>query len=281
MSGKTILITGATDGLGRGVAGALAGQGHTLLLHGRSQPRLDAVAGALGTTVRTYRADLASLKEVRGLAGELLEAEDRIDVLIANAGIGGGPRRESADGYELHFAVNYLSQFLLITRLLGRLRASAPARIVLVSSLVGSLAQIDFGDVMLEHGYDELRAYGQSKLAQVAFGLRLARLLDPAEVTVTSLHPSSGMPTKIVYTTGRPVIDSLERGIAATTRLAVDPELEGVTGVFYDREHEASPSPWATNHATQDRLWQLSEQLTAWADSAPPTQPTSTREKAS
>jgi NAD(P)-dependent dehydrogenase (short-subunit alcohol dehydrogenase family) len=260
MSGKTVLITGASDGLGRGVAGALAGQGHTLLLHGRSQQRLDAAAGVLDTTVRTYQADLASLKEVRSLAEELLGAEDRIDVLIANAGIGGGPRRESADGHELHFAVNYLSQFLLITRLLGRLRASAPARIVLVSSL--AQAPIDFNDVMLEHSYEGLRAYGQSKLAQVAFGFRLAQRLDPSEVTVTSLHPSSGMPTKIVYTTGRPLVDSLERGVAATTRLAVDPELEGVTGAFYDRERQASPNPWATDPEAQERLWQLSEQLT-------------------
>ena len=171
MNAKTILVTGATDGLGRGVAEALARQGHTLLLHGRSQERLDPVAGTLDTTVRTYRADLASLRAVRGLTAELLEAEDRIDVLVANAGIGGGARRESADGYELNFAVNYLSQFLLITRLLGRLHASAPARIVLVSSL--GQAPVDFDDVMLDHGYEGMRAYCQSKLAQVAFGSEL------------------------------------------------------------------------------------------------------------
>jgi NAD(P)-dependent dehydrogenase (short-subunit alcohol dehydrogenase family) len=263
VSAKTILITGATDGLGRGVAGALAGQGHTLLLHGRSRQRLDAVAGALGTTVRTYRADLASLKEVRGLAGELLGAEDRIDVLVANAGIGGGPRQESEDGYELHFAVNYLAQFVLITRLLERLRASAPARVVLVSSL--GQAAVDFDDVMLEHGYDGMRAYCRSKLAQVAFGLRLARQLDPAEVTVTSLHPATFMPTKMLLTGGGHPIDSLERGVAATVRLAVDPELEGVTGVFYDREHKAPPNSWAVDPEVQERLWRLSEQLTAGA----------------
>jgi NAD(P)-dependent dehydrogenase (short-subunit alcohol dehydrogenase family) len=131
--------------------------------------------------------------------------------------------------------------------------------------LVSSRAQapVDFDDVMLEHSYDELRAYGQSKLAQVAFGFRLAQQLDPAEVTVTSLHPSSGMPTKIVHTTGRPLVDSLERGVAATTRLAVDPELEGVTGVFNDRKDQALPNPWAADSAVQERLWQLSEQLTA------------------
>jgi NAD(P)-dependent dehydrogenase (short-subunit alcohol dehydrogenase family) len=261
MSAKTILITGATDGLGRGVAEALADQGHTLLLHGRSQDRLDAVAGMLGTPVRTYRADLASLKAVRGLAEELLEAENRIDVLVANAGVGGGARQESADGYELNFAVNYLSQFLLITRLLARLRGSAPARIVLVSSL--GQAPVDFDDVMLERDYEAMRAYCQSKLAQIAFGFRLAGQLNPAEVTVTSLHPATLMPTKMVLTGGGRPLDSLERGVAATTRLAVDPELEGVTGVFYDREHQARPNPWATDPKVQERLWKLSEQLTA------------------
>ncbi len=261
MNPKTFLITGATDGLGRGVAEALADQGHTLLLHGRSQERLDAVAGTLSTTVRTYLADLSSLKAVKSLTEELLGAEDRIDVLIANAGIGGGARQESAEGYELNFAVNYLSQFFLITRLLGRLRASAPARIVLVSSL--GQAPVDFDDVMLEHGYQGMHAYCQSKLAQIAFGFRLAGQLDPAEVTVTSLHPATFMPTKMVLTGGGHPLDSLERGIAATTRLAVDPELEGVTGVFYDREQPASPDPWAADPEVQERLWHLSEQLTA------------------
>jgi NAD(P)-dependent dehydrogenase (short-subunit alcohol dehydrogenase family) len=261
MSAGTILVTGATDGLGRGVAETLAAQGHTLLLHGRSQERLDELAGTLGTTVRTYRADLASLAEVRRMTEELLAAEPRIDVVIANAGIAGGERRESIDGYELNFAVNYLSQFLLVNRLLARIRASAPARIVLVSSI--GQEPTDFDNVMLEHDYEGPRAYNQSKLAQVAFGFRLAEQLDPAEVTVTSLHPATRMPTKMVRAGGWETVDSLERGVAATTNLAVNPELAGVTGVFYDREDQASPHPWATEPAVQERLWQISEQLTA------------------
>jgi NAD(P)-dependent dehydrogenase (short-subunit alcohol dehydrogenase family) len=275
MRTKTILITGSTDGLGRGVAEALAGQGHTLLLHGRSQERLDTVAGSLDTTVRTYRADLASLHAVRGLIDDLLEAEERIDVLIANAGIGGGEpdltsRQESVDGYELRFAVNYLSQFLLVTGLLDRLRSSGSdggpgeaARIVLVSSL--GQTPVDFDDPMLTRGYDGWRAYSQSKLAQIAFGFRLARQLDPAEVTVTSLHPSTYMPTKMVVAGGIAPVDSLERGVDATTRLAVAPELEGVTGTFFDRERVAAPNRWASDADVQDRLWRLSEELTAEA----------------
>lgn len=175
-----------------------------------------------------------------------------------------GARQESADGYELRFAVNYLSQFLLITLLLDRLRASAPARIVLISSL--GQTPVDFDDVMLEHGYQGIRAYCQSKLAQVAFGFRLAGQLDPAQVTVTSLHPATFMPTKMVLAGGGRPLDSLQRGVAATTRLAVDPELEGVTGVFHDREHLASPHPWAADPHVQERLWRLSEQLTAGAN---------------
>lgn len=263
MSSRTVLITGATDGLGRGVAEELAEHGHTLLLHGRSQQRLDAVAATLRTTVRTYRADLACLDAVKGLTDSLLEAEHRIDVVVANAGVGvsGGARQESLDGHELHFAVNYLSQFLLVTRLLDRLRASAPGRVVLVSSL--GQEPVDFDDVMLERRYDSMRAYRQSKLAQVAFGLHLARQLDPAQVTVTSLHPATLMPTKMVTQAGGHPVDSLQRGVAATTRLALDPALAGVTGVFYDRGHPATPHPWAHDPDVQRRLWQLSEQLTA------------------
>jgi NAD(P)-dependent dehydrogenase (short-subunit alcohol dehydrogenase family) len=261
MTTKTVLITGATDGLGRGVAETLAQQGHTLLLHGRSQQRLDEVDEALATTVRTYRADLASLAEVGRLGDDLLAAEARIDVIVANAGIAGGPRRESVDGYELNFAVNYLSQFLLVTRLIDRLRASAPARIVLVSSI--GQEPVDFDNVMLEHDYDGSQAYHQSKLAQIAFGMRLAEQLDPAEVTVTSLHPATRMPTKLVRAGGWETVDTLERGVAATTRLATGPELEGVTGVFYDREDQVSPNPWAMDPAIQEQLWRVSEELTA------------------
>jgi NAD(P)-dependent dehydrogenase (short-subunit alcohol dehydrogenase family) len=258
MSPKTILITGATSGLGRALAVDFAGCGHTLLLHGRDQPRLKNLATSLDTTTRTYLADLSSLHAVRAMTDALLENEPRIDVLIANAGIGGGPRRESAEGYELNFAVNYLSHYLLITRLIDRLRVSAPARIVLVSS-IGQMP-VDFDDVMLERGYDRMRAYCQSKLAQIAFGLRLARTLDPAEVSVLSLHPASEMPTNMV---GRRDGDPIALGVATTTRLALDPALNGVSGTFYDRDRQTMPHPWATDPAAQDQLWRLSAEMVA------------------
>ena len=164
-----------------------------MLAHGRSEEKLAALAAEL-PGVRTFRADLAALAEVAALAAAVEQAAERLDVLVSNAGVGftdadGGDGRElSADGHELRFAVNYLAGYALTRRLLPLLRRSAPARIVQVAS-AGQMA-IDFDDVMLERGYDGVRAYAQSKLAQIMFTLDLADELDPAEVTATALHPA-------------------------------------------------------------------------------------------
>jgi NAD(P)-dependent dehydrogenase (short-subunit alcohol dehydrogenase family) len=260
---KTILITGATDGLGRAVAGELAAQGHRLLLHGRDAGKLAEAARETGA-VRTYQADLSELAQVHALADAVIGGESRLDVLVDNAGIGSGKpdlttRQESADGHELRFAVNYLATYALTRRLQGLLVASAPARVVLVASI--GQAPVDFDDVMLERDYSGSRAYSQSKLAQIAFGFELAERLDPARVTVNSLHPATYMPTKIVLEQAGHSIDTLETGVAATARLAVAPELDGVTGRFYDREREADPDPWARDRVARERLWKLSAQL--------------------
>jgi NAD(P)-dependent dehydrogenase (short-subunit alcohol dehydrogenase family) len=270
-----VLITGATDGLGRGVAQRIARAGATVHLHGRNLERLATaereIREATGNDrIHTHLADLASLDQVRAVADEVERDTDRLHVLINNAGIGSGlpegrERRESADGYELRFAVNYLAGFLLTMRLLPLLRRSAPARIVNVASL--GQAPIDFDDVMLTDGYSGTRAYSQSKLAQIMFGLELAERLDPAEVTVTSLHPSTFMPTKMVLQERGRSLDSLERGVEATTRLAIDPELEGVSGAFFDRESESAADPQAYDEAARRRLWELSLELTGAPDS--------------
>ncbi|HST63840.1 MAG TPA: SDR family NAD(P)-dependent oxidoreductase, partial [Mycobacteriales bacterium] len=196
----TILLTGATDGLGRAVAGRLAASGATLLLHGRDPGRLDAVVSALPGS-RPFVADLSSLAEVRGLAAAVLSTVDRLDVLVNNAGVGSGlpagrERAESRDGHELRFAVNYLAPFLLTQSLLPLLLASGPARIVHVASL--GQHPLDFGDLMLERDYTGQRAYRQSKLAQIISGFELASRLPASAVTVNSLHPATFMPTKIV-----------------------------------------------------------------------------------
>jgi NAD(P)-dependent dehydrogenase (short-subunit alcohol dehydrogenase family) len=260
----TILITGATDGLGRGVARDLHARGATVLLHGRKREKLEELSAELGGAP-TLQADLASLEEVRRLAAEVEESTDRLDVLINNAGVGSGrpdgtTRQESKDGLELRLAVNHLAGFLLTLRLLPLLRRSAPARVVFVASL--GQAPMDFDDPQLERGYSGARAYGQSKLAQITTGFELAQRLDPQEVTVTSLHPSTYMPTKMVLEERGASVDALEEGVAATVRLAVDPELEGVTGRFYDRQNESAADPQASDSEARRRLWAHSLELT-------------------
>jgi NAD(P)-dependent dehydrogenase (short-subunit alcohol dehydrogenase family) len=271
---KTVLVTGATDGLGRAVAERLAGEGATVLLHGRDADRLAATASEIARAtgnerLSTHRADLASLDEVRALADDVEASTPALHVLVNNAGIGSGrpdatTRQESRDGYELRFAVNYLAGFLLTQRLLGLLRRSAPARIVNVASL--GQAPIDFDDVMIHHGYSGSRAYSQSKLAQISYGFELARRLDPAEVTVNSLHPATYMPTKIVLEQAGRSIDTLETGVEATVRLATAPELEGVTGRYYDRQTDATADAQAYDPDARRRLWELSLELTGAPD---------------
>jgi NAD(P)-dependent dehydrogenase (short-subunit alcohol dehydrogenase family) len=265
----TVLVTGATDGLGRGVAARLAGDGATVHLHGRSPDRLAAAAreirAATGNDrIHTHLADLASLDEVLALAGEVQQSTDRLDVLVNNAGIGSGrpdgtTREESRDGYELRFAVNYLAGFLLTLRLLGLLRRSAPARIVNVASL--GQAPVDFDDVMLHRGYSGTRAYGQSKLAQINSGFELAERLASDGITVNSLHPATYMPTKIVLEQVGQSIDTLASGVAATVRLATSPELEGVSGRFFNGLTEARAGEQAYDRDARERLWRLSLEL--------------------
>jgi NAD(P)-dependent dehydrogenase (short-subunit alcohol dehydrogenase family) len=266
---RTILITGATDGLGRALAADLAAAGADVLVHGRDDGRgrdtLDEIrARTPDARVRFLRADLASLAEVRDLAAEVERETDRLDALVNNAGIGattrGEERREeSRDGYELRFAVNYLSGYLLTRLLLPLLERSAPARIVNVSS-AGQQA-IDFGDVMLTRAYSGGRAYRQSKLAQVMFTLDLANELDGRGVTATCLHPATYMPTKMVIEAGTTPANPLERGLEATRRLVADPALDGVTGVYFNGLREADPDPQARDPGARRQLRALSDEL--------------------
>jgi NAD(P)-dependent dehydrogenase (short-subunit alcohol dehydrogenase family) len=265
---QTILVTGATDGLGRALARELAAAGATVLLHGRSKQRLEdtrrEVAAATGSDrLRTYLADLAALEQVRRLGREVAGDQQRLDVLVNNAGIaGGGPRQQSADGYELRFAVNYLAAFLLTNLLLPLLRRSAPARIVNVAS-VGQVP-IDFDDVMLERRYDPMRAYRQSKLAQILFTFELAERLRAAGedgVTVNALHPATLMDTKMALDSFGYAMSTVEDGVEATLRLVVDPELEGVSGRYFDRLDEDRANPQAYDAAARARLWKLSAAL--------------------
>jgi NAD(P)-dependent dehydrogenase (short-subunit alcohol dehydrogenase family) len=263
-AGKTVLVTGATDGLGRHVARELAAEGATVLLHGRSRERLEAVledvrTQAGGVEARSYLADLSSLAAVRGLAESILADEGRLDVLVNNAGIASRERRVSEDGVELTFAVNYLSHFLLTGLLMPLLRHSAPARIVNVSSVGQN--PIDFSDPMLEREYNAMRAYSQSKLAQIMFTFELAERERDAGVTVNALHPASLMDTKMVHETFGYTMSTVEEGAGAVIRLAVSPEVDGVTGAYFDGTSEARVDRQAYDPQARERLWTLSEQL--------------------
>jgi NAD(P)-dependent dehydrogenase (short-subunit alcohol dehydrogenase family) len=256
---STILVTGATDGLGRALATELVARDHDVLVHGRSQERIDQTVAELDSPrVRAYRADLSSLADVRELARAVREREERLDVLVNNAGIGAhGPREESADGLELRFAVNYLAGFVLTRELLGLLRASAPARIVNVAS-AGQQA-LDFDDLQLERDYSGVRAYCQSKLAQILFTIDLAGELQGSGVTVTALHPATYMPTKMVPSP----ISTLQEGVDATLRLVDSPEVEGVSGVYFNGQSEARADAQAYDADARRALREASETLSA------------------
>jgi NAD(P)-dependent dehydrogenase (short-subunit alcohol dehydrogenase family) len=259
---STVLVTGATDGLGRALATRLASEGATVLAHARSEERgREALADLLDGPgdVQLVVADLASLKAVRALADQV---PDRLDVLVNNAGIGfASARQESEDGYELRFAVNYLAGFLLASLLRDRLVASAPARIVNVAS-AGQQA-IDFDDVMLEHGYDGARAYRQSKLAQIMHAFDLAEELAGSGVTATALHPATFMDTKMVIDAGGTPASTVQEGLEATWRLVADPAVEGVTGAYFNGTREVRADAQAYDLDARRRLRELSQRLVA------------------
>jgi NAD(P)-dependent dehydrogenase (short-subunit alcohol dehydrogenase family) len=267
---QTILVTGATDGLGKALAGELARSGAAVILHGRDDAKGEAAIEEIRTDapdaeIGWQRADLASLDEVRAMADRVASEYERLDALVNNAGIGatlpgGGARMESKDGYELRFAVNYLAPFLLTRRLEPLLESSSPARIVNVSS--AGQAPIDFDDVMLEGSYDGVRAYCQSKLAQVMNTIDLAEAHADDGVTANCLHPATFMPTKIVLDGGIRPTSSIEDGVRATERLVADPDLDGVSGRYFERETEAAPQPQALDPEARRRLRELSEELT-------------------
>ncbi|MBM3650428.1 MAG: SDR family NAD(P)-dependent oxidoreductase [Alphaproteobacteria bacterium] len=230
---RTALVTGATDGVGRVVAGALGKAGWRVLVHGRDHTRGEAVAGE-----------------------------------IAKAGIGtagGNPGRQvSADGHELRFAVNYLAGFLLTYELLPLLKASAPSRIVNVSS-AGQQA-IDFADVMLTRQYSGVAAYCQSKLAQIMFTIDLARELNGSGVIVNSLHPSTYMNITMVRRAGVSPMSKVETGAEAILQLAVSPKLEGRSGLYFNVMTEARANPQAYDAEARAKLRAISLDLTGADD---------------
>jgi NAD(P)-dependent dehydrogenase (short-subunit alcohol dehydrogenase family) len=268
LHGKTILITGSTDSVGRLAALMLGAAGATILLHGRNRERGEQVLEELrqggSRDSAFYPADLASFAEVHALADEVRASHDRLHVLINNAGVGTGPadgeRETSAENHELRFAVNYLAGFLLTRLLLPQLEAGAPSRIVNVAST--GQRPPDFDTVMLEREYSGARAYMQSKLAQIMFTFDLARELEGTGITVNALHPATFMDTTMVHEAGVTPQSTVETGAEAIVRLAAAPELEGCTGQYFEGTEPARADPQAYDPEARERLRELSLKLT-------------------
>jgi NAD(P)-dependent dehydrogenase (short-subunit alcohol dehydrogenase family) len=265
VNGQTILVTGATDGLGKRVAHDLAEKEATVLLHGRDPDRTETAVREISETagndkLRYYVGNFSSLEEVRKVADEVRSEHDRLDVLINNAGVILPERKETDDGIELTFCVNYLSAFLLTRLLLPLLRDSAPARVVNVASAAQN--PIDFDDVMLKKRYDPMRAYGQSKLAMIMHAFDLAEEMEGAGVTANALHPATLMDTKMVRETFGGAMSSVQEGAEATVYLSTSPELEGATGRYFDEKREAHANEQAYDPRARERLRRLSKELT-------------------
>ena len=263
-SQRIALVTGSTDGLGREVARRLAAEGAHVIVHGRNVERGQAVVAEIAAagkgSARFYRADFASLAEVRRLAGEIRRDYTRLDVLVNNAGVI-VPRREvSKDGYEMQFAVNYLSGYLLTYSLLPLLEKGTSPRIVNVSSLAAS--PIDFTDVMLERGYSSNRAYGQSKLAQVMFTIDLAQELKGKGIVVQALHPATYMDTNMVRSAGGTPRSTVEEGAAAVLNAVAT---SAPSGSFFIGQKVGTPNAQAADADARRQLRELSRKLTGLA----------------
>jgi NAD(P)-dependent dehydrogenase (short-subunit alcohol dehydrogenase family) len=276
MQGRVCLVTGATDGHGRAVAGALAKRGADLVLLGRNAEKCRRVQAEItresgGKSPEILVCDLASREAIDRAASEYLASGRPLHVLVNNAGLVSLARQTNAEGNELTFAVNYLAMFQLTLRLLPRLLESAPARIVNVSSDTYRIASLDFEDLQFERGYSFMRAYGRSKLAITYFTLELARRLAGRGVCVNAVDPgpiasniganNPGLAYRIVAPLIRHLFPSAERAARTALMLATDPALEAATGGYY-RSGKRRERPLAFDSETSERLWRISAERT-------------------
>jgi len=275
MAGKTVLVTGGTGGIGRATAMGLATMGAHLGITGRDRERTEGAAREIRAAGRgqvdVFVADLSSQTEVRRLAGEVLQTYPRIDVLVNNVGGYWNTRNITPDGFEHTFALNHLAPFLLTSLLLDRLKQSAPARVVTVSSNAHTAGEIDFDDLQGERSYSGSRAYSQSKLANVLFTYELARRLQSSAVTANALHPGvvntsfgaedPGSLQRLIIPFVRPFLKAPEQGAATSIHLASSPDLEQVTGRYFANSKPKRSSKRSYDEATAARLWQVSTDL--------------------
>jgi NAD(P)-dependent dehydrogenase (short-subunit alcohol dehydrogenase family) len=279
MGEKICLITGATSGIGKATAMGLANMGASVVMVGRDRGRGEAALAEIkekctNASVDLMLADLSSQQEIRRLADEFKEAYPRLDVLINNAGLFRSKRITTADGLEMTFAVNHLAYFLLTKLLLDVLEASAPSRIVNVSSGEQRNGTIDFDDLQGEKGYEGPKAYSQSKLADVLFTYELARRLEGTGVTANCLHPGGRIPVRTNFGSGvsgvfgftvralRPLMISPEKGAETSIYLASSQEVEGLSGRYFVKKAESRSSDVSYDERIAKRLWEVSADLT-------------------
>jgi NAD(P)-dependent dehydrogenase (short-subunit alcohol dehydrogenase family) len=275
LAGRTVLITGATSGIGKATAAGLAAMGAHVAVTGRDPSRTEATAREVravgGGPVDAFVADLSSQAEVHRLADEVLQRLPRLHVLINNVGGYWNTRHVTADGFERTFGLNHLAPFLLTDLLLDRLRESSPARVVTVSSHAHTSGQIDFDDLQGERGYSGARAYNQSKLANVLFTYELARRLRGTSVTANALHPGvvrtsfgaedPGRTQRLAVPLMRPFMKSPTAGAATSVHLASAAELEGVTGEYFADSAPRRSSERSYDASASARLWTVSRDL--------------------
>jgi len=276
MQGKVCVVTGATSGIGLEAARGIAALGAHVVMIGRNPDKAEAAAEEVRATAKgpvdVMLADFASLDAVRGLAREVEERYPRIDVLLSNAGVYRLRRSVTVDGFEEMFAVNHLAAFLFCSLLLDRLRASAPSRLVIVASAAHYGATLDFDDLQSERRFRSMRVYSKSKLANVMTGYAFARRMEGSGVTANSLHPGfvatnlgSGnrIPVKpfmaLFRLTGRAI--SVRDGADTPIYLASSPEVEGISGKYFDNRHEKMSSPQSYDEEAQERLFSVSESM--------------------
>jgi retinol dehydrogenase 14 len=275
MAGRTVLVTGGTSGIGRATAVGLAAMGAHVAITGRDRGRSEGAAreirAAGGGQVDLFVADLSSQSEVRRLAAEVLRSISGIDVLVNNVGGYWNPRHVTADGLEQTFALNHLAPFLLTNLLLDRLKESAPARVVTVSSHAQASGRIDFDDLQGERAYSGSRAYNQSKLANVLFTYELARRLRGTSVTANALHPGvvntsfgaedPASVQRLFVPFMRPFMKTPAKGAATSIHVAAAPDLEHVTGHYFANSKPTRSSKSSYDEAAAALLWQVSADL--------------------
>ena len=277
MAGKSVLVTGGTGGIGKATAIGLAALGARVGITGRDPARTQAAAAGIraatgNVAVDVFAADMSAQAEVRRLAAQVAGTYPRLDVLVNNVGGFWAHRHVTTDGLERTFALNHLAPFLLTNLLLDRLIASAPARIVTVSSGAQARGRIDFDDLQGERNYSGQRAYSQSKLANVMFTYELARRLEGTGVTATVLHPgvvrtSFGAEDQaahfaVLIRMARPFMKTAAQGAVTPVYLACSPQVEGVTGRYFANRKPKTAAKTAYDTTAAARLWQVSADLT-------------------